>query len=61
MERKKTREREKKGRERGEAKKGIETERGKKEKNPRVRERSDARERLCRGYMEMLVKYIIPA
>lgn len=28
---------------------------------PRVRERRDTRERLCRGYMEMLVKYIIPA
>lgn len=51
----------KKGGERGETKKGIGTEREKKEKNPRVRERSDARERLCRGYMEMLVKYIIPA
>lgn len=35
--------------------------REKEEKNTRVRERRDTRERLCRGYMEMLVKYIIPA
>lgn len=32
-----------------------------KAKNARVRELRDTRERLCRGYMEMLVKYIIPA
>lgn len=43
--------------------KGMKWKRDKREgeEYERVRERRDTRERLCRGYMEMLVKYIIPA
>lgn len=56
-------EREKKGEKSGKRRrKREEIEEGReKAKNTRVRELRDTRERLCRGYMEMLVKYIIPA